>query len=178
MSLVIKSWFAKDTANENGNYVHIVGRASGLISWILSLLKIDAVSEVEVQDDLIKFTQSSLSGREIRIIPLKSITSAFYAYEKPWKKVATIISLSLAFMLMGMFGLADGSLVGLGFFGIVGGVIYYVLSKKLKVAVVDASGWTGSFAFKRSVIEGQNINEEQAYQVIEIIRTLIEKKTS
>ena len=62
--------------------------------------------------------------------------------------------------------------------GLIIGPLYYVLSKNLTVGVVEASGWTGAFSFKRSVIEGQNISEEEAYEVIEIIRTLIEAKTS
>jgi len=162
MSLVIKKWFADSSENSDGNHVHLVGRESGLISWLLSLFKIDATSEVEIKDNLIKFTSSSLAGQEKRIIPLKSVTSAYYGYEKPWK-----VALFLTVLLMPVF-----------FLGLIVGPLYYVLNKNLTVAVVEASGWVGSFSFKRSVIEGQNINEEEAYEVIEIIRALIESKTS
>lgn len=178
MSLVIKKWFASTTPNEEGNYVHLVGRKSGLVSWVLSLMKIDAVSEVKVQGNLIKFTTSSLAGREKRVIPLKAITSAFYAYEKPWKKAVAILGSSVFLIVASMFSYEMSFLSSFGFLGIIGGVVYYILNKKIKVAVVEASGWTGEFAFKRSVIEGQNINEKQAYEVIDIIRELIEKKTS
>ena len=40
------------------------------------------------------------------------------------------------------------------------------------------SSWIGGFAFKRSVIEGQNIDEQQAYELIDIICSLIEAKTA
>lgn len=162
MSLVIKKWYAGNESNNNGDYVHLVGREAGLISWLLSLLKIDATSEVEVKENLIKFTTSSLAGREKRIIPLNSITSAYYGYEKPWK-----MALVLTVLLMPFF-----------FIGLIVGPLYYFLNKNLTVAVVEASGWVGAFSFKRSVIEGQNINEEQAYKVIDIIRELIESKTA
>jgi len=162
MSLVIKKWYAGNESNNNGDYVHLVGREAGLISWLLSLLKIDATSEVEVKENLIKFTTSSFSGREKRIIPLNSITSAYYGYEKPWK-----MALVLTVLLMPFF-----------FIGLIVGPLYYFLNKNLTVAVVEASGWVGAFSFKRSVIEGQNINEEQAYKVIDIIRELIESKTA
>ncbi len=162
MSLVIKKWFAGNEANANGNFVHLVGRESGLVSWALSLFKIDATSEVEIKENLIKFTSSSLAGQEKRIIPMKSITSAYYAYEKPWK-----MALMLTVLLTPFF-----------FIGLIIGPLYYFLNKNLTVAVVEASGWVGSFSFKRSVIEGQNINEEEAYRVIDIIRVLIEAKTS
>ena len=162
MSLVIKKWYAEDNANENGDYVHLVGREAGLLSWLLSLLKIDAISEVEVKENLIKFTTSSLAGQEKRIIPLNSITSAYYGYEKPWKTALVLTILFTPFF----------------FSGLIIGPVYYYLNKNLTVAVVEASGWVGAFSFKRSVIEGQNINENEAYNVIDIIRKLIEAKTA
>jgi len=162
MSLVIKKWYAGNDANEDGNFVHIVGRESGLLSWLLSLIKIDPTSEVEIKDNLIKFNSSSLSGQEKRIIPLNSITSAYYGYEKPWKMALVLIVL----------------LTPIFFIGLIVGPLYYFLNKNLTIGVVEASGWVGKFSFKRSIIEGQNINEEEAYKVIEIIRSLIEAKTA
>lgn len=162
MSLVIKKWYAGNDANENGDFVHLVGREAGLLSWLLSVFKIDPTNEVEIKENLIKFTSSSLAGKEHRIIPLNSISSAYYGYEKPWK-----MALILTLLLMPIF-----------FIGLIVGPLYYVLNKNLTVGVVESSGWVGTFSFKRSVIEGQNINEEDAYKVIEIIRTLIEKKTA
>ena len=117
---------------------------------------------MEIKDNLIKFTSSSLAGQEKRIIPINSITSAYYGYEKPWK-TALVITLAL---------------IPIFFIGLIAGPLYYVLNKNLTVAVVEASGWVGAFSFKRSVIEGQNINEEEAYKVIDIVRSLIEAKTA
>ena len=161
MSLVIKKWFAGNDANENGDFVHLIGREAGLLSWLLSVFKIDPTSEIEIKENLIKFTSSSLAGQEKRIIPLKSITSAYYGYEKPWK-----MALVLTVVLTPIF-----------FIGLIVGPLYYFLNKNLTVGVVEASGWVGAFSFKRSVIEGKNISEEEAYKVIEIIRSLIEAKT-
>jgi len=162
MALVIKKWYADDKADENGNYIHLMGREGGLLSWMLSKFKIDPSSEVEIKDNLIKFTTSSLAGQEKRVIPLNSITSAYYGYQKPWK-----MALVLTALLTPVF-----------FIGLIVGPVYYFLNKHLTVGVVEASGWSGEFSFKRSVIEGQNINEEEAYKVIEIIRSLIEAKTA
>jgi len=62
MSLVIKKWYANDDMNENGDFVHLVGRESGILSWLLSMFKIDPTNEIEIKDNLIKFTSSSLAG--------------------------------------------------------------------------------------------------------------------
>ena len=169
MALVIKRWECGVEANEQGNFVHLIGREGGLVSWLLSLINIDPVSEVEVKENLIKFTTSSLAGKETRIIPIKSLTSAYYAYEKPWKIAAGI-------MVVGLF--LSTVHIGLTLLTIVLGAVYYFLNKNLSVAVVEASGWSGSFAFKRSVIEGQNIDEQSGYEVIDIIRQRIELKTT
>jgi hypothetical protein len=114
---------------------------------------------VEIKKDIIIFSEASLSGRMTRVIPMKSLTSAFYGYEKPWKKAFVI-------------GVALAPFCGIG---LLVGPLYYFLNKTLAIGVVEASSWTGSFAFKRSIIEGQNIDEKQAYKVIEIVRHLIEK---
>lgn len=162
MSLVIKKWYSSNTKNENGDFVHLVGREGGLLSWLLSLFKIDPTSEVEIKENIIKFTSSSLAGQEKRIIPMQSITSAFYGYQKPWKMALFLTVVLTPFFLIGL----------------IVGPLYYFLNKSLTVAVVESSGWVGSFSFKRSVIEGQNINEDEAYNVIETIRTIIEAKTA
>ncbi|TAK92869.1 MAG: hypothetical protein EPO09_14430 [Aquabacterium sp.] len=161
MALVIKKWYAANTANEKGNYVHLVGREAGLFAWILSVLRLDPTTEIEIKNDLLVFTSSSLSGHTTRVIPMRSLTSAFYGYEKPWKEAILITVLLAPFVI-----------------GFVIGPLYYFLNKTLAIGVVEGSGWTGGFAFKRSVIEGQNIDEKQAQKVIEIVRDIIERKTT
>lgn len=162
MALVLKKWKIARTADAQGNYVHLVGREGGLLAWLLSLLGIDPTTEIEIKDKLVVFTIGSLAGREKRVIPINSVCSAYYGYEKPWK-----MALVIGAVLMPLF-----------FIGLLAGPLYYFLNKQLSVGVVENSGWSGSFAFKRSVIEGQNIDESSAYEVIEVVRMLVERKTA
>lgn len=162
MALVLKKWSAKHVADQNNNYVHLVGREAGLFAWLLSKLGIDPTTEVEIKDNLIIFSAGSLSGKEKRVIPMKSVCSAYYGYEKPWKE-----ALLLTVLLAGIYGI-----------GLIIGPLYYILNKKLTVGIVEHSGWVGGFSFKRSVIEGQNIEEDKAYEVVDIVRGLIEKHTT
>jgi hypothetical protein len=162
MALVIKKWYASQTPNGEGNYVHLVGREAGLLAWLLARLGIDPTTEVEIKDSLILFTTGSLAGKQKRIIPMSSVCSSYYAYSKPWQ-----LALFLGAMLTPIF-----------FIGLIIGPLFYYLNKQLMVGVVENSGWVGGFAFKRSVIEGQNIDEDQAYEVIKIIRSLIEARTA
>jgi hypothetical protein len=162
MALVIKKWYANTTKNEDGNYVHLIGREAGLFAWLLSVIGIDPTTEVEIRDTMIVFTAGSLSGKQKRVIPMLSVCSAYYGYAKPWQ-----MALVLGVLLTPVFGA-----------GLIIGPLYYFLNKELTVGIVENSSWIGGFAFKRSVIEGQNIDEQQAYQVIDIIRSLIEAKTA
>ena len=162
MALVIKKWHASRTANIDGNYVHLVGREAGLFAWILSLIGIDPTTEIEIKENLIVFTAGSLSGKQKRVIPMRSVCSAYYGYVKPWQ-----MALALGLLLSPVF-----------FLGLIVGPLYYFLNKELTVGAVENSSWIGGFSFKRSVIEGQNIDENKAYEVIDIIRSLIEAKTA
>lgn len=162
MALVIKKWYASRTANEEGNYVHLVGREAGLLDWILSQMGIDSTTEIEIKDHLIIFKVASLAGKQTRVIPMKSVCSAYYGYLKPWK-----LALILGVVLLPIY-----------FLGLIVGPLYYFLNKNLSVNVVETSGWDGGFSFKRSLIEGQNIDENKAYEVFDIIRSLIEAKTT
>ena len=161
MALVIKKWYAEETPDENGNYVHIIGREAGLFSFILSIVGIDPITDVQIKEDNIEFKQSSLAGTLTRMIPLRSITSSFFQFNKPWKE-ALWITLILGSILIGF----------------ILGPLYYFLNKSLTIAVVEQSGWLGAFSFKRSVIEGKNLDEEEAYRVISIIKKLILKKST
>ncbi|MDP3616170.1 MAG: hypothetical protein Q8R98_30395, partial [Rubrivivax sp.] len=134
MALVLKQWKMAKTADAQGNYVHLVGREGGLLAWLLSLLGIDPTTEIEIKDKIVVFTVGSLAGREKRVIPINSVCSAYYGYEKPWK-----MALVIGAVLMPLF-----------FVGLLAGPLYYFLNKQLSVGVVENSGWSGSFAFKRS----------------------------
>ena len=162
MALVIKKWYASKTANQDGNYVHLVGREAGLFAWLLSLVGIDPTTEIEIKEKLIVFTAGSLSGTQKRVIPMQSVCSAYYGYVKPWQ-----MAVALGLLLLPVFLL-----------GLIVGPLYYFLNKELTVGIVENSGWIGGFSFKRSVIEGQNIDEKKAYEVIDIIRALIEARTA
>ena len=167
MSLVIKKWYASETVNEENNYVHLHGRASGLMSWILSKLSIDPTVELQISEGLIKYSTSSFSGTDLRLIPLKSISSISYSFEKPWKSALGIALLSIG---LGQFS------IWLVLVGLILSVVYYFFNKTLTIAANEASGYRASFSFSPSLIEDVDINETEAKRVVQIITQLLTKK--
>ena len=77
----------------------------------------------------------------------------------------------------------QGSLVVVLFFvglvllllGPVLGLLYYFFNKTLSIALVEGGGVISSIEFKRSIIEGQEITEDDARKLTEILRALLEE---
>ena len=83
-SLVIKSWRACNAEDECGRFVAISGRREGLVSWFMTLLRLDTASLLAVYEGRIEFEESSIFGKARRLIPLSSISAISYGYTKPW----------------------------------------------------------------------------------------------
>ena len=86
------------------------------------------------------------------------MSSGFFSFNKPWKE-----ALLLGLVLLPLFGL-----------GLIVGPLYYFLNKRLTVGVREQGLFRLSLVFKRSVIEGQRIDESEARKVIEVIRELLD----
>ena len=184
-SLVIKHWAANTKPiDENNNFINITGRSGGIISWILSLVKIDPTTTILVGIDRIEFTSASLAGTQSRLIPLQSICSTYYGYHKPWKSAFSIFSLFVFFGILfgadiaesGSQGGAFTTFITASIVGLIISAIYYFLNRKLTLGFVEQSGVINGIIFKRSVFENVDINEMQAKHVCTIIQKLIEHK--
>jgi hypothetical protein len=100
------------------------------------------------------FEQGSLSGFTRRVIPLQNVCSGYYGYYKLLKE-ALIGGLLLAAFTF--------------WISIIVAIMYYFLNKQLTLGVVEVSGVASSIAFKRSVIEGKQIDETDGAKVIQIL---------
>jgi hypothetical protein len=175
--LVIKKWAVNTRPiDDKGTFISITGRKAGFVSWLLSVLRIDPVTSINVSVSRLEFKSASLAGTEHRVIPLESISSSFYGYHKPWKEAGAIIG--LAFFLGSMLAKeGNGSafllclMLGIGI-----AAVYYFLNRSMTLGFIEVSGHASAIQFKRSVIEGIDINEEEARKVCELTQKLIESK--
>jgi len=186
-ALVIKEWKASNQPmDSDGNYVRVVGRAGGLISWFLALLKVDPTTSIRVSKNRVEFSSASLSGTGHRMIPIGNVCSTYYGYHKPWKAALLI------FFIFGFLINIPGGIASLGnntalsvigsLFGIVVAVgialLYYFLNRALTLGFVEHSGVISAIKFKRSVIENVDVNEGQARYICEVTQFLIEASRS
>ena len=164
-AFVIKSWSASDQPDGDGNYVNINGRAGGLVSWMLNLLDISPTVHMTVRADKIIFQKGSLEGSLHFLTPLENTCSMFYALKRPLKE-AVILGIVLGAATFFTFGIL----------GIAIAILYYVLNKTLTIGFTDTGGRVSEIPFKRSVIEGQAIDEAEAARVCDIVQRLVDAR--
>ncbi len=175
MALVIKSWTVNSKPPAGQPHIRILGRESGLLSFLLSLLGIDATTTLVVNSRHMEYESGSLAGFVREITTMEHVSSTFYGRHKPWKQAMIIAAV---FWVVGFYfmGHSTGStvfgtivlIVGLGL-----AALYYVLNRELTLGFRADSGQLHQLQFKRSVIEGQEINEEALRKIMILIEYLI-----
>lgn len=185
MALVIRDWKAdSQPVDSDGNYVVISGREEGILAYLLTLMGIDVTTTIKVSAIRVEICTNSVAGFERRLLPLSSMCSTYYGYHKPWHVCVTVAGLSLFFGLpLLIAAVKDGlgvAICGLIFlvFGLGGSFLYYILNKRMTLGFVENSGVVSAIAFKRSVIEAKNIDENDARKVCEIVQHLIEQRVA
>lgn len=156
---VVKSWEINAKPNRNGNFVEIIGRAPGLLSWLLALAKIDPTISIFIKPNKVVYEEGSFQGKIRRIIPLGNVSSFFYGYTKPWKECLFWGLILAAFT----FGIS-----------VIAALVFYFLNKTLSIGISERSGLLSGIDIKRSVIEGQKIDEEDAEKVCFILEQLVD----
>ncbi|MCX6911280.1 MAG: hypothetical protein NTY01_25005 [Verrucomicrobia bacterium] len=187
-ALVIKEWKASNQPDSKGNYIKIVGRQGGLLSWLLALLKVDPTTTIKVTQTRVEFAAASLSGTEHRMIPIGNVCSTYYGYHKPWK-AAVFLFLLLSYFSVQILGIVVAAIAESMVAGVIGGLFgiaiaaaialaYYFLSRKLTLGFVEHSSAVSAIRFKRSVIENVDVNEKEARYICELTQFLIESAKS
>jgi hypothetical protein len=174
MALVVKSWFSDVSPREDGCYVEVVGRESGIISWFLALLGIDPNYSLQMQYDKLFYEARSVFGYRRVVLPLASVSSLYFGYAKPWK----LALFWFALFAFGAFMAADmheWGWAGLLFLlGIIISVLIFIFNKVLTLGVSEQNGDSYTLQFKRSVIEGQEINEQSLERITQIFVAIVD----
>ena len=165
---VIKEWFASETPNQDGIYVRITGRKGGLISFFMSIVGIDPTVSLVVDRENVRFRRGSWTGYSAWVTPLSKLCSGNYGYSKPFWSTVMWITIGVA-LLLPSFGLSIILIIGV--------IAYYFLNKTLVLGLTFVGGgsvYSGdALAFKRSVIEGKNIDEFATERIVAIIEMIV-----
>lgn len=152
--------------------VEVTGRAAGIISWLLTLLKIEPETSLVINRSECSFTSASLMGVRHVFVPLYEVSSTACAYHRPlyylfiagviaasslW--VADITSQRWLFWVTVLLALAS--------------FLAYFLRKQIRVSVETSGGAVFGLQFKPSVIESISIDLPQAIKLIGVVNNAV-----
>lgn len=160
--------------------IEISGRISGVVSWILTLLRLEPEFQFSVTRTDISIRSASLSGIQHTYIPLSAVTATVCGYQRSILAFAFAVLFSFGFVsqLLSGFLTANqdevGNDMGLAFgFLILAAIaaLVYFLSKRIGLwaETLHAHG----FNFKRSMIENISVDLPQALKAIEVLNGLV-----
>lgn len=160
MALVLKKWTITETNQGTAPKIYLHGREEGIFSFFFSIIGVDPTTTFQMSEAKLTFSSGSLEGQKKIIIPLKSISTCYFGYTKPWKQALIIGIITLPIF----------------FIGVVLGPLYYFLNKQLELGVSDTSGRSYAITFKRSVIENVKIDENEGQRVLALIEQVLDSK--
>lgn len=161
-TLVLRRFKIDETPSANV-LVDIVGRASGITAWLLTVMGFDAETSLKVTGKEVAFRSSSLFGQTHQVVPLPSVSSTHCGYSKP---IGYLI-IGALFLIGGIWSGDMFIVIGLVICGIF--LVAYYLSKKIVISLETSGGTVLGLSFKRSVIENVPVDIEQALKAIGIV---------
>lgn len=165
-ALVVKEWKVDPNA---AIPVCIRGRKAGIVAWLLSLLGFDTTTTFELHGNHVSLAEGSLAGQIREIVPLTGACNIGTGYLKPFGYIAAAIG-CFFWALISMFNdNASGWAVVWQLILGVGFIVMYFLNKCMVLYVIPVSSSPIQIAFKRSVIEGVDVDAASARKVIRII---------
>ena len=185
--IVLKT-FRVDESPDAQTPVEIVGRSSGIISWVFTLLKIQSEIHLVVSNNEISIRYASLSGLQDVYIPLGQISATVCGFQRSILAFAFAVYFSAQFLLTLVTGIFLGAgqetlaassavLTGLGFVGFgylvfaaIAALVYF-LSKRIGITIETAHLY--GIAFKKSVIENVSIDMPEATRAIGVINSRV-----
>jgi len=163
-ALVVKSVRVDENADCQ---VMLVARKAGLAAWFLALLGIDSTFTLNIFRDRIESIEGTLSGRIKTVIPLTALDTYTSGFTKPVMYIVQgFIALILSFYFLSQS-------TGLGLAVLVIALVLFVLYylRKCLILSFTTAGANGIFfLYKRSVVEGIDVNENFAERVSDLVK--------
>jgi len=172
--------FNVDSTLESDFPIDIQGRAPGLISWFLHLLRIDPRTKLKLSKKEVIFSETSLSGESNWFIPFKSVSATSSGYYKPWGVLvfggfvllSGIVSSIITYNSYSRYRAFDFTYIIIGVLIAVICFFAYRLNKRINIVIESKGGRLFGITFKASFIENVSVDLESSKQVIEIIRKM------
>lgn len=159
---VVVTRYHVEPAHDARKPIEIVGRASGIIGWLLTTLRLSDEMCLTVTSTDVAFKRASLKGELQDLVPLVHVASTTYGYAKPlWLLVLGAVAL-----IMGVRNFGDSNMTAFVYLVVAAAsLIRYFLQQTTLIQVETTGGGRLALSFKRSVIENVNIDLAAAQRI-------------
>jgi hypothetical protein len=137
--------------------------AAGLMSFVLSLVGINPIVSLVIDRENVRFMEGTWHGFQSCVTPIEKICSGNYGYAKPFWITVVGVVVGVALLVPSL---------GVSLILILGAILYYFFNKTTRIGLAYVSGNSNGFAFKRSIIEGEDIDEIAAGRIVSIIEMI------
>lgn len=164
--------------NEAGPvFVEIEGRRAGLVGWLLALLRFDTTTTLRVYATRVELVSASFAGHLREMVPLSRTSRLGCGYLRPFGYL--VAALAEAWYGCQLLREDDGLLVGVVQLLLAACLVWlYFYSKSIVLQFRPKSGQGLGIAYKRSVIEGRNIDEKTGRRIIALVQGLARGETA
>jgi hypothetical protein len=146
--------------------VHIIGRQAGITGFLLSIAKIDPITEIKVNSERVEFRQASFFGQTTLTTPIPAITGIMGGYTKP----KTLFFLTSFFAILGLVTAkgGEGNLIAYWIISLIL-FILYILKKDMSLHLQNGGDNFWGLTFKRSVIENVAVDINKVNEAVHLI---------
>ncbi len=171
-ALVLRK-FEINQSSSADKIIDIVGRKSGFVAFLLTVLGLDATTSLRCTRDRVEYRASSLFGETSTTIPLNQVTGIVGGYKKP---IELLIAAAISFGISFVFGLITRN--GIVFF-ILGVliplvlIIQYLYGKTMNLGVQNGGDKVYGLEFKKGLIEGVSVDIQLVKEAITLLNNAV-----
>jgi len=160
--------------------VEIEGRKPGLISWLLTAMGIDSTTSLIITRRDVVFRGGSIFGEMNSLMPMTAVASIHGGFAKPVQLliIAGFLTLFLVFPGLGMLASENTRMGGcamsaIGLLIVAACLVFYWLEKRMALYVESTGGAIFGLVFKRSIIEGVEVDINKVKAVVDLTREMV-----
>jgi hypothetical protein len=171
--LVLKRFVLGQT-QAGGPFIDLEGRAPGLVSFVLSVMKVDPTLSLRCFADRVEVVEAGVAGRESVVIPLTKVSAIIGGHSR---SIAPLVAggVFAFFAMVTVIGAAvsgEGGAVAAAVFWTflaVVALVRFFLSRTMVLAVQNGGDKSFGLRFGQGMIEGVDVNPTRVQQAVEML---------
>ncbi len=155
---------------QNPTFLRISCRPSGVVAWILSLLRLVSITTMIASRQCLDYRSSSLKGFTSLTVPLNKVTGVQCGIYKPIRLLIT----AGVFFLSSFYMMFDSPAVG--FILVLASivlVVMYFLNKTFFIGFMNGGDTVYAIQFHPSVIENIPVDQKKVEEAASLIRSAV-----